>query len=140
MKDSEINKGQYQSRLQESTLKLAYWTGTWVLTTALLAFGPKFIWGEAPLLTLGALALNIIVGIGMVISNKNHLETLDELERKITLDSLAIALGVGLIAGIPYELMEANNLIAFKAQIGHLIMLMGLTFLSSLYWSLRRYR
>lgn len=140
MKNSEISPSPYRSRVQKSTFKLAYWTGTWVLTTALLAFGPAFIWGEAQIFTLSALALNIIVGIGMVVSNRNHLKTLDEMEQKIILESLAIALGVGLILGIPYELMEATNLITFEARIGHLIILMSLTVMVSLFWNLRRYR
>ncbi|MBT4064452.1 MAG: hypothetical protein HOE72_04260, partial [Candidatus Marinimicrobia bacterium] len=44
------------TRTKINTVQLGLWTGVWVLTTALAAFGPKFFWEfNTPLTILGVL-------------------------------------------------------------------------------------
>lgn len=130
----------YQSRIRTSTVRLAYWNGAWVAATALMTFGPKFLWNKALVFTLLAVGLNVGVGVGMILANKNYVAELDELQRKVQLNALAIGLGVGVIAGIPYSVLDMYDVIPFKAEIGHLIMLMGLTYSASFLYGAWRYR
>lgn len=130
----------YQSRIATTTLTLAVWTGTWVATCALLAFGPKFLWAENTTITLAAVALNVLVGIAMVLANKKHIASLDEMHKRITLEAMGITLGVGLIVSIPYSLMDAYDLIVFDAEISHLVIIMGLTYLASTIWRVWSFR
>jgi len=105
-----------------------------------MAFGPKFLWNKDLLFTLLAVGLNVAVGVGLILVNKNYLAELDELQRKVQLNSMGITLGVGLIVGVPYSVMDAYHLIPFHADVAYLLMLMSLTFgLSNLYGT-RRYR
>ena len=108
--------------------------------TALMAFGPKFLWNKALVFTLLVVGLDVAVGVGMILANKKYLEELDELQRKVHLNALAIAVGVALIAGIPYSMMDAYDVIPFKAHISHLVMLMSLTYFVSYLYGARRYR
>lgn len=130
----------YQSRICTNTIRLACWNGAWLGTCALIAFGPKFLWNRALLFTLLAVGLNLCVGFGMLLSNKKYVESLDELQRRVYLNGLAITVGVGLIAGVPISVMARYHVIPCKTDIAYLIALMSLTFLMSMLYGTWRYR
>src|SRR5215469_719812 len=106
----------YQARIWKNTRKLFLWSGAWAVTIALMAFGPKFLWHQALGFTLLAIGLNVCVGIGLIIAHKQYLMAMDELQRKVMLNAMAITLGVGLIAIVPFSLMSRYHLIPFKAD------------------------
>jgi hypothetical protein len=128
MNQAKPQLSSYESRVWTSNLRLARWTGLWLVTTALMAFGPKFLWNKGVVLTLLAVALNVGAGVGWMVATKDYIAGLDELQRRVHLNALAIAAGVAVIVGIPYSMMDAYNVIPFQAQIGHLVGLMGVTF------------
>ena len=80
------------------------------------------------------------MGVGMIIANKNHLQGLDELQRKMHLEAMALSLGVGLIIGLAFSTMEIVNLINFDAEISHMVLLMSITYMIGLTISRRKYR
>ena len=84
--------------------------------------------------------MNLGVGVGMIVANKRYLQGLDELHQKIFLDAGALTLGVGLVGGLSYELLEDVKLISFEPEISHLVMLMSLTFLVGMILGNRRYQ
>ena len=140
MNQSRLMENGYESRIRTSTIRLAQWTGAWGAATALMAFGPKFLWNKALVLTLLSVGLNVAVGIGMILANKKYLNELDELQRKVHLNALAIAVGVAVIAGIPYSVMDAYDVLSVHAEIGHLVILMSLTYFVSYLYGAWRYR
>ena len=123
-----------------NTVRLGYWTGAWVLTMALANFGPIFIWPANKLLTILAILVNIGIGIGMIMANKRHLNGLDEMHQKIQLEAMALSLGVGLVLGLAYSNLDVTNVIESDAEISHLVILMGLTYLAGVFAGLKRYR
>ncbi|MFT7244207.1 MAG: hypothetical protein ACI82A_001557 [Candidatus Azotimanducaceae bacterium] len=135
---SETNK--WASSTLKNTARLRYWTFAWLATMALATFGPKFIWDFATLPTILGVLANLGIGFGMIMANKHYLLGLDEMQQKIFLDSCAITLGVGLVCGLSYELLEDIKLITYEPEISHLIMLMCLTFLTTTIAGHRRYR
>ncbi len=124
---------------KKSLYKLAAWTWSWVATLAIASFGPKFIWDDHTFLTIFAVSVNFINGILMIIANRNYFNNLDELERKIHLESLALTLGLAVVAGLSYSLLEITNLIGFDAEIGNLVMFIGITYLVCVGVNTRRY-
>ena len=130
----------YESRTRKNVIQLFRWTVAWVGTCALAAFGPKFLWNKASVFTLLAIALNVCVGIRTILVNKKYLDDLDDLQRKVHLNSFAITVGVAFIAAVPYSLMDSYHLIPFHADIEYLVMLMGLTYGVSNLYGTRRYR
>ena len=126
-------------RTRRNTVRLAGWTGAWVVTLAVAVFGPTFAW-DSTLVSLAAILVNVAVGIGMIVANKRHLDGLDELQRKIQLEAMGIALGVGLVGGLAYSTLDVTNVIAADAEISFLIMLIGLTYLVSVVIGQRRYK
>ena len=140
MNQSKPPANDYESRIRTSTIRHAQWTGAWVAATALMSFGPKFLWNRALGFTLLAVGLDVAVGVGMILATKKYVMELDELQQKVYLNALAITVGVGLIAGVPYSVMDTYHVIPFKADIAHLVILMGLTFFVSILYGTWRYR
>jgi hypothetical protein len=130
----------YKSRIRTSNWRLFRWTGAWLVTTALMTFGPVFLWNKAMVFTLLAVGLNVGVGVGVILANKNYLAELDELQRKVQLNAMGITLGVAMIVGIPFSVMDMYDVIPFRADIAHLMMLLGLTFFVSFLYGSWRYR
>ena len=132
MSDTHPPHHAWQSKVRRQTRKLGYWTLAWLLTMALANFGPPFLWDSNAMFTIGAIGLNLLVGIGMIVANKDHLRSLDEMQQKIHLEAMGVTLGVALVVGLAYSNLDISNIISFDAEISHLVILMGLTYLATL--------
>ncbi|MEM9586348.1 MAG: hypothetical protein AAGA03_03630 [Planctomycetota bacterium] len=130
----------WQASIRRNTIWLGIWTGSWVLTSAVAAFSSKLLGDSSRWLTMVAIAVNLLVGMGMILANRTYLRGLDEHQRRIHTDAMGLTLGVGLVVGISYSLLDITNVIAPDAEIPLLIALMGLVFLGSLVVATRHYR
>jgi len=128
------------ARIRKDTLNLAGWTGAWLVTLAIATFGPLLVWNGAVLPTLAAILVNLGFGIGMILANKRHLQGLDELHQKIQLEAMALTLGIALIVGLAYSLLDVTNVVPFDAEISHLVTLMGVTYGIAVAMGRRRYQ
>ena len=140
MEEKVKESGDWAARVNRNTLRLGYCTGAWLVTTALATFGPQFIWHDNTLLTAIAIFINLAIGLATILANKHHLQSLDEMQQKIQLEAMALSLGVGFVCGLSYSLLDQSNLMAADAEITHLILLMGLTYLAGTVIGNRRYR
>lgn len=129
MSIQKTDSSPWESQNAKNTVKLGLWTGAWVLTTAIVAFAPKFIWDFATIPTVIAVLSNLAIGFGMIFANIRHFNGLDEMQQKIFFNSAAITLGVAIVCGCSYASLKNVQLITFEPDISHLIILMGLTFL-----------
>ena len=139
MNDLSTETGGLPGRTRRNTIRLAWWTGAWLVTMAIAVFGPAIVW-ESKLMSLGALLFNVAVGIGMIMANKQHLNGLDELQRKIHLEAMAMALGVGLVGGLAYSTLDVVDVIAVDAEISFLVILISLTYLGGVFIGRRKYQ
>ena len=128
------------AQTKKNTLRLFFWTGAWVLATAGAAFGPRFLWDFNTLPTVLGVLVHIGIGFGMIRAFKQYLLGLDELQRKIQLDAMALSLGIGLVLGCSYEMLEDIKLIPFEPEIPHLIILMSLTYVVAAVLGHRKYQ
>ena len=80
----------WEATVKRQTNNLAYWPAAWLVTLAVATFGPMFLWQSATILTLAAVGLNLLVGLGMIRANKNHLRSLDEMQQKIQLEAMGL--------------------------------------------------
>lgn len=124
---------------KKRTVKLAIWTWTWVGSLAAATFGHMYIW-ESNTISLVAIIINLGIGIGMILSNRSLFNHFDELERKIHLESLAITLGLAVVVGLSYSLLDQTNLIAVEAEISTLVGFIGITHLVSMIISRKKYQ
>jgi len=140
MNNENMTGGGWQANVKRHTIRLAYWTLAWLVSMALATFGPRFLWQEAAVITVVAIGINLLIGFGMIVANKNHLRSLDELHQKIHLEAMGITLGVALVVGLAYSVLDMNNVIASDAEISHLVFVMGLTYLASIVIGTRKYQ
>ena len=134
MKDQNWN-----SRVKKNTINLAVWTMAWVLSMALATFGPMFLW-ESSGLTITGIILNMALGGGMILANIRHLNGLDELQKKIQLEAMGLALGVGVIGGLSYSLLDTTNMMTQDAEISHLVILISITYMIGILIGQKRYK
>jgi hypothetical protein len=136
----KTKEAEWQTQKIKNIKRLAFWTFSWVLSLALVTFGPKLIWEGNQVLTYLAFFLNLGFGIGMIIANRNHINGLDELDKKITFDAMAIALGVGVIGGLSFSVMDITQMIGFDAEISFLVVLISITYMIAIIVGKQRYK
>jgi hypothetical protein len=118
----------YEANSRKSVVQLRNWTIAWLLSLALAVFGPRWFWEFSTAPTILFVLVNVAVGFGMIWSLKRHMQALDELQRRIMLDACALSLGVGLVCGLAYDMLEDVHLISYQPEISHLVFLMTLTY------------
>lgn len=116
------------SRTKRNTKSLGIWTGAWLVSLALTAFGPKFFWDYNVLVTLCTIAINLVMGYKMIMANKIHLEGLDELQQRIQLEAMALSLGVSMVFGAVFGLIEGVRLVEFHPNPSSVLFVMGITY------------
>jgi hypothetical protein len=112
----------------------------WVVTMAISTFGPIFLWDFEKVPSLIAILVNVTIGVGLIEAHRRYLLVVDELQRKIQLEAMGITLGVGVVLGLAYSNLDVTDLIASDAEIGVLILLMGLVYMTAFIVGSRRYR
>ena len=130
----------WNTQIKKNTKKLGIWTALWTGSMALATFGPKAIWDENVVLTVIAVIINALLGLGMILMNIKHLNSLDDLQKKIQLDAMGIALGAGIVGGLSYTLLDITNLITKDAEISYLVMFIGITYLLAALIGQKRYK
>ncbi len=129
MNKMKAGSSNWATNSQLNSVRLLAWSAAWVASMALAAFGPKLIWNYDTLLTILTVLVNLGTGLAMILATRRYLRGLDEMHQKIFLDAAVLTLGVGLVSGLSYELLEDIRLIPFQPEIPHLVILMCITFL-----------
>jgi len=127
-------------RCKASKKSLFIWTLGWLLSLALFAFGPKFIWDFNFIISLSSIAVNLFFGYQMIITNKKHLDGLDELQRQLHLNAMAISLGVSVVFGAIYGLLEPARLLETTPSPSNILFVMGVSYFVSLVVNFRKYQ
>ncbi|MEM8893066.1 MAG: hypothetical protein AAGC88_00730 [Bacteroidota bacterium] len=126
--------------IMKDTRNLAFWTMTWVITMAIANFGPVYLWDGNKTITILAIIANAGLGVAMILANIRHLQVMDEMQRKVHMDAMGIALGGAVVVGLAYSNLDVSNIITFDAEISHLVILIGLTYIVSVFIGNMKYR
>lgn len=129
----------WEAQNKRNTKTLAAWTIAWTLSMALATFGPLLIWHGERTLTLVGILLNFAIVIGMIWANKKYLQGQDELQQKIQFEAMALALGVGVVGGLSYSLLDITDVIPVDAEISFLVMAISITYLVAIAIGRKRY-
>jgi hypothetical protein len=124
---SEI--GDYRAT-NRAAVRLVLWTLAWAVTLALARFGPEHLWdSQQPVPSWIAVAANLVVGIGWIIVFARFLREVDELQRKILQDALAVTLGAGWVGGFGYVVADAADLVDYDVNVAVLPAFLGVVYL-----------
>ncbi|MEV4414342.1 hypothetical protein [Catellatospora sp. NPDC049609] len=124
----------------KATGRLLLWTFAWAATLALAKFGPRLLWDAQQAASWVAVAVNVVVGIGWIVAFTRFLRALDELQRKIMQDALAVTLGVGWVGGFAYVVADTAGLVARDVNTAALPALLGVVFMIAFAVGKLRYR
>jgi len=130
----------WKTQIKKNTKKLAIWTFLWTSSMALAVYGPKLIWAENVALTIIAVIINALLGVGMILMNIKYLNSLDDLQKKIQLEAMGIALGAGVVGGLSYSLLYETHLITKDVEISFLVIFISVTYLVSILIGQKRYK
>ncbi len=126
MKKLMIDSDGFTARTIKSNIRLVCWSFAWTGTMVLADKAELYEWHSSALISILAIVINAGIGIGMIVTFMRFLKKLDELQRKIQLDSLALSMGVGLVGSFSYSLLVTAKLIT-DSEISDIILLMILT-------------
>ena len=88
---------------------------------------------------MAGIVINAGIGLGMIVTFMRYLREVDELQRKIQLDALALSMGVGLVGSFTYSLLVTVQF-ATDNEVSDIIMLMTLTYMVGVIVGQVRYR
>lgn len=140
MKTAHIISDSCNPETNQQTKYLAFWTLAWVVSMAIASFGPTYLWESTTWVNLAAIVVNFALGVGMIMSNIRLFKAQDELMQQIQLKAMGIALGLGVVGGLSYSLLDTTNVIEQDAEIAFLVMGVSITYLVSLVTDNIRYR
>lgn len=117
--------GSHYKKEREARSLLDIWMG---INNSPTCFWSKISLGLQSQHSVLAVLVNTIIGVGMILMNRKYNNGLDEMQRKVTMEAMAIAMGVGVVGGTSYSMLDVANVISFDAEIGHLVGLIGITY------------
>ena len=139
MEKLKTDSNDWIARTNKNTIRLIGWVFVWTLTMVLADKAELYEWYSSELISILAIVINAIIGIGMIVVFMQFLKELDELQRKIQLDSLALSMGIGLVGSFSYSLLVTAKFI-IDAEISDIILLMILTYVVGIIVGQVRYR
>jgi drug/metabolite transporter (DMT)-like permease len=81
------------------------WAFAWGFSFVAVAHGIKKEWLSFGM-TLAGVIVNALLGLATVLAYRRFLQETDELRRKIEVEALALAFGVGVVGGLTYWLLR----------------------------------
>ena len=139
VQDKQMIQNNHDQKLKNGSKTLFFWTTLWVLSVALLAFGPKLLWHFDHAVTVPAVFINLLLGIKLLTAHKQHLDDMDELQKKVHFNAMAISLGMTMILGTIYGLLKPMGFIEEHPTPSNLLFVMGISYLMAVFINFRKY-
>ena len=114
------------------------WTFAWVASIAFLSGGVNSLWDSLIITKIGLL-INLAIGIGMIIANKNLFKTYDELQKKIQFEAMAVTLGLVVVVGLVYEVSFDFGVINKEPEFEYLMLFISFSYIASNIINAKRY-
>jgi hypothetical protein len=128
-----------KTQLKKNTKKLAIWTVAWVGSLAFLTGAENTLWDNLIFTKIGLL-INLAIGVGMIIANKNLFNHYDELQKKIQFEAMALTLGLAVVVGIVYEISFDFGVIDSEPEFEYLVFFICFSYIASTIINSLRYR
>jgi hypothetical protein len=139
MKNLMIDADSFAALTTKNHIRLLCWIFLWVGTMVLADKAELYQWHSSALISMLAIVINAAIGLGVIFTFMRYLKELDELQRKIQLDALALSMGVSLVASFSYSLLVTAKFIT-GVEVSDIILLMTLTYVVGTIVGQIRYR
>ncbi len=135
--DAVCSKGLPQRDIKNAN-KVNLLAVLWALSLMITSYLSQQAWFTTIPVAIAFLT-HTVIGIAMVFSYRRFLIELDEMERKIQLDALALSVGVTIISFSSYSILDKNGILP-ELNSAYLIALMALTYIVGIISGRLRYR
>lgn len=88
--------------------RVTLWAFVWGLSFVAVAQGTRREWWPFGVTLVGVIC-TALFGIATVLAYRRFLQETDELRRKIEVEALALAFGVGVVGGLTYHLLAVSG-------------------------------
>lgn len=132
-------KSPFERQMLFANLKIVAWIFAWTAACTLTDKAVLHGWFSADWQPLAAIAVSTAVGLGMIFNFVRFLHSLDDLQRKIQMDALAIALGVTVVGSFTYSLLVTAGIIVDE-EVSDIFMLTVLSYSAAAMLGTVRYR
>ena len=124
---------------KKQTKIMLAWCFAWLASLAFLTAGVNYLW-DSLLITKIGLLINLAIGVGMIIANKNLFNHYDELQKKIQLEAMALTLGLTVVVGCVYEVSFDFGVINSEPEGEYIVIFISICYIVSTLLNSRRYR
>lgn len=121
-----VNPCHTTERDRRNQRRVIAWSLAWTLCWVTGALAIDNGWWDDAAAGVAAAVLSVPLGVALLLAYWRFLREADELRRKIEVEALALAFGVGLVGGIAYWLLGESGIVA-EAEILHVLVLMIFT-------------
>jgi hypothetical protein len=122
---------------QRSQIWIVVWSLIWVASFLAVDVGIDRTWINGDAGFIAATAIVSLIGVGWLMGYLRFLRFADELVRKVQLEAMAMAVGVGFVGGFGVLLLDAGGLV--EAQVTLVLEMMAATYMVAVVFGRRRY-
>jgi hypothetical protein len=139
MSGSIMGRKSYDARSVRDSLKLVAWTFIWMASLTVSDKAALYGWWDSAWITMVSIATNVLLGLGLIIAFMRMLSRMDELQRKIQLDALSLALGISLVGCAAYSLLVTWGYIQDE-EVTDIFVLMCVSYSAGAIFGVLKYR
>ena len=129
----------YDTRSIKENLKLVGWVFTWMASLIISDKAELFGWWSEEWITITSIIFNAALGLWMIHCYRRLLASMDDLQRKIQLDALSMALGISLVGTVTYSLLVTWGYIVDE-EVTDIMLLMCVSYSVSVIYGSLKYR
>jgi len=124
LSDRAVDPNEFPAGSKKNHAFIMIWIFIWMVTFVAVDKFALHGWLSSRTMAGLAVAINAAIGVGVLITYMKFLKELDEMQQKIQLSALALAMGFGLVGAVTYALLVTTGLVA-GADLSVIIMLLG---------------
>ena len=129
----------YDARSVRDNLVLVAWIFAWMASLTVADKAALYGWWSAEWITVLAIAVHVVLGFVVIIKFMHMLRGMDDLQRRIQLDALSLALGISLVGCAAYSLLVTWGYIVDE-EVTDIFMLMCVSYSAAVLVGSLRYR
>jgi len=132
-------RSSYDTRSIKENLKLVGWVFTWTASLIISDKAKLYGWWSEEWITITSIIFNAVLGLWMIHCYRCLLASMDDLQRKIQLDALSMALGISLVGTVTYSLLVTWGYIVDE-EVTDIMLLMCVSYSVSVIYGSLKYR
>jgi hypothetical protein len=129
----------YDSRAARENIKLVVWVFVWTAAFVISDKAKKFGWWSEEWIAIASIVVTGALGLWMIHCYRRLLSSMDDLQRKIQLDGLSMALGISLVGTVLYSLLVTWGYIVDE-EVTDIMLLMCVSYSASVVYGTLKYR